>query len=92
MLKVLINCGLKNKTDLYYKTTHTSQYSDSNVPWNYKVSWVKCLYPRAENFCSWSEKFKFQINKIKMFMSWNDYPSFSHNAIIKQLKTSPKNG
>ena len=30
----------KNKTDLYYKPTHTGQYSDINskVPWNYKVS------------------------------------------------------
>ena len=29
----------KNKTDLYYKLTHTGQYFDinSNVPWNYKV-------------------------------------------------------
>ena len=30
----------KNKTDLYYKPTHTGQYSDinSNVPWNYTFS------------------------------------------------------
>ena len=36
----------KNKTDLYYKPTHTGQYSDinSNVPWNYKISWIKSLY------------------------------------------------
>lgn len=29
----------KNKTDLYCKPFHTSQYSDinSNVPWNYKI-------------------------------------------------------
>ena len=33
----------KNKTDLYYKPTHTGQYSDlnSNVPWNYKFHGLK---------------------------------------------------
>ena len=25
-----------------------------------------------------------------MFMSWNGYPSFTCNSIIKQLKTPPK--
>ena len=30
----------KNKTDLYYKPTHTGQYSDinSNIPCKYKIS------------------------------------------------------
>ena len=30
----------KNKTDLYYKLTHTGQYFDinSNISWNYKGS------------------------------------------------------
>ena len=88
-LDIAIN---KNKTDLYYKPTHTSQYPDinSNVSWNYKISWIKSLYYRAEKICSSSEKFRFQINKIKMFMFWNGYPSFTRNSIIKQLKTSPK--
>ena len=36
----------KSKTDFYYKPTYTGQYSDinSNVPWNYKISWIKSLY------------------------------------------------
>ena len=82
----------KNKTDLYYKPTHTGQYSDinSNVPWNYKVSRIKSLYHRADKICSSSEKIRFQINKIKMFMSWNGYPYFTRNSIIKRLKTSTK--
>ena len=84
----------KNKTDFYYNPTHTCQYFDinSNVPWNYKTSWIKSLYHRAEKICSSSEKFWFQINKIKMFMSWNGYPSFTRNSIMKQLKTPPKKG
>ena len=82
----------KNKTDLYYKPTHTGQYSDinNNVPWNYKISWIKSLYQRAEKICSSSEKFRFEVNKIKIFMSWNGYPSFTCNPVIKRLKTSPK--
>ena len=82
----------KNKTDFYHKPTHTDQYSDinSNVPWNYEISWIKSLYHRAEKIWSSSEKIRFQINKIKMFMSCNDYPSFTRNSILKQLKTSPK--
>ena len=82
----------KNKTDLYYKPTHTGQYSDINskVPWNHKVSWIKSLYHRADKICSSSENFRFQINKIKMFLSWNGHPFFTRNSIIKRLKTYPK--
>ena len=82
----------KNNIDLYYKPTHTGQYSEinSNVPWNYKISWIKSLYQRAEQICSSSEKFTLKINKIKIFVSWNGYPSFTHNSIIKRLKTSRK--
>ena len=82
----------KSKTDLCYKLTHTGQYPDinSNVLWNYQVLWIKSFYCRAEIICSSSEKFRFQINNIKSFLSWNGYPSFTRNSIIKQLKTSPK--
>ena len=86
----------KNKTDLYYKPTHTGQYSDinSNVPWNYKVSWMKSFYRRAEKICSSSKKCKdknkVKQEQIKMFMSWNGHPSFARNSVIKQLKTLPK--
>ena len=44
----------KSKTDLHYKPTHTGQYCDinSNVLWNYKVSWIKSLYHQADKICS----------------------------------------
>ena len=88
-LGIIIN---KNKTDLYYKPTHTGQYSyiNNSVPRNDIVSWIKSLYHRAEKMYSSSKKFRFQIRKIKMLMSWNGYPSFTRNSIIKRLKTSPK--
>ena len=83
----------KNKTDLYYKPTHTGQYSgiNSNVPWNYKVSWIKSLYNRADKICSSRKKFRFQINKIKMFMSWNGYPSFTRNLARNFTHKAVKN-
>ena len=55
---------------------------------------MKSLYQRAENICSSSEKCKdknkVKQEQIKMFMSWNGYPSFARNSLIKQLKTLPK--
>ena len=76
----------KNKTDVYFKPTHTGQYSDigSNVPWNYKISLIKSLYYRAEKICSSSEEFSFQINKMKMSVSWNGYPSFTPENVEKE--------
>ena len=34
------------ETDLYYKSTHTGQYSDfsSQTPWRLKTSWIKALH------------------------------------------------
>ena len=63
-----------------------SQYSDigSNVPWNYKISLIKSLYYRAEKICSSSEEFSFQINKMKMSVSWNGYPSFTPENVEKE--------
>ena len=60
----------KNKTDSYYKPTHTGQYSDinSNVPWNYKVSWIKSLYCQADKICLSSAKFRFQINQTSNYV------------------------
>ena len=39
------------ETDLYYKSTHTGQYSDfsNQTPWRLKKLWVKALHDRATN-------------------------------------------
>ena len=39
----------RNTTDIFYKDPHTGQYTNYNsfVPWNFKTSRVKSLYPRA---------------------------------------------
>ena len=78
----------KNKTDLYYKPTHTGQYSDisSSTPWNYKTAWIKALCHRTKKVCTTKEQFNRQVDQIKLFMSWNGYPSYVRNSFIKRLK------
>ena len=85
------------ETDFYYKSTHTGQYSDfsSQTPWRLKTSWIKALHDRATKICSSNELLKHQINKIKTFMSWNNYPKYVRDSFIKRLqqnKLKTRNG
>ena len=36
----------KNYTDIYYKDTHTGQYTSfhSQIPWRLKTAWIKALF------------------------------------------------
>ena len=79
----------KNKTDLNYKPTHTGQYSDisSSTLWNYKTAWLKALYHRAKKVCTTKDQFNRQVDQMKLFMSWNGYPSYVRNSFIKCLKS-----
>ena len=76
------------ETDLYYKSTHIGQYSDflSQNPWRLKTSWIKALNDRATKICSSNELLTHQINKIKTFMSWNNYPKYVRDSFIKRLQ------
>ena len=51
-----------------------------------KVSWINCLFFCASKICSNATLFNNQINKIKGFMSWNDFPTKLRNFLIKKLK------
>ena len=44
------------------------------------------LYHRARKICSSTEKFKSQIDRIKLFMSWNGYLLRTWNLFIKRLR------
>ena len=46
-----------NETDIYFKDTHTSQYThfSSYAPWRIKTAWVKALFQRALKICSTDE-------------------------------------
>ena len=67
----------KNYTDIYYKETHTGQYTSfhSQIPWH-----------SANKICSSKQAFQQQIDHIKPLMSWNAYPKYVRNSIINRLK------
>ena len=71
----------KIDADLYYKATHTRQYSsfNSSLPRNYKISWHSITLVER--------KFKSQIDKIKLFMPWNVYPSYTRKTSLPHSKS-----
>ena len=75
-----------SEENLYYKTTHTGQYCNfsSQTPWKLKISWIKALHDRATKICSSNKLLNDQINRIRTFMSWNSYPKYVRNSIIKR--------
>ena len=83
----------RNKTDIYRKDTHTGQYVHftSFEQWYRKTAWIKCFVERAERICSNKHLFDDQISKIKSFMSWNGYPSYVCNVILRKLRERKKN-
>ena len=64
----------RNTTDIFYKDTHTGQYTNYNsfMPWKLKTSWVKSLCSRASKICSSKCSLKNQIELIEQFMSRNN--------------------
>ena len=80
----------KNHTDIYYKDTHTGQYTSfhSQTPWRLKTAWIKALFHRANKICSSKQAFQQQINHIKTLMSWNAYPKYVRNSFINRLKSN----
>ena len=55
----------------------------SYVPWSYRVSWIRSLVSRAHAICK-PDKLKLEINLIKKFASWNDFPKAIASAIINR--------
>ena len=80
----------KTDTDFHYMPTHTGQYSSFNnsLPWNFKTSCIKSLYHCAKKIYISKENFNCQIGKIKLFMLWNSYPSYTCNSIIERLRNN----
>ena len=80
----------KNHTSIYYKLTHTGQYTHfhSQTPWPIKTSWVKALFHQAKRICSTNVAFNEQIKSIKKLMSWNSYPKQVFNSLLKRLNSN----
>ena len=83
----------KNNTDIYYKDTHTAQYTNFNsfAPWSLRTAWIKSLYHRALNICSTKKNFDQQIRNIGKFMSWNGFPKYVTKSLIKRLGNPKSN-
>ena len=77
-------------TDIYTKPTNTGQYSnfDSYVPWRYKTSWAYALCIRAMKLCSTASLKAKQISRIKKLLSWNGFPKYVRNKLIKKYQSN----
>ena len=51
-----------------------------------KTVWIRALYDRAHKICSNVNLFQKQVAGIKKVMSWNGYPRYIRNKIIKCLE------
>ena len=78
-----VNKNIFDKFNLFHKNQKftMNRFENSNVH-SCKTSWIKSLYHHARKMCSSSEKFKFQIDKIKLFMPWSGYLLQPRNSFI----------
>ena len=62
----------------------------SFVPWTYCTSCIKTLVTRASRICV-TNKLSSEINIIKRFASWNEFPKSVVNSIINKTLNTPSN-
>ena len=82
-LKIMNNGDI----NIYVKDTSSGLYINYNSyeQWHTKTAWVRALYDRAHKICSNDNLFQKQVAGIKKVMSWNGYPRYIRNKIIKRL-------
>ena len=70
---------------IYRKETHTPQFMhfDSFTKWNHKVAWIRSLTSRAKRLFSYN-KLSEEIKNIRRFASYNGFPRWTVNKIIKE--------
>ena len=59
---------------------------DSYEPWDTKIAWIRAFYDRVHKICTNISLFQKQVAHIKKVMSWNGYPYYVRNKIIKYLE------
>ena len=64
--------------DLYYRTTHTGQYSDfsSQKPWKFKIFWIKVLRDYTRKIFSSNKLRNDQSNWVRTFISLDSFTVF----------------
>ena len=58
---------------------------DSFTPWNWKTAWIRSLADRAFKICS-KENLPKELETIRKFASWNNYPNYIVKSIIKHVQ------
>ena len=83
-LKIMNNSDI----NVYVKDTNSGLYINYNSyePWHTKTAWVRALDDRTHNIYSNDNLFQKQVVRIKKVMSWNGYPRYIRNKIIKRLE------
>ena len=81
-----------DRISIFRKDTNTGLYLNftSFLPWTYCTSWIKTLVTRASRICA-PNKLSSEINIIKRFASWNDFPKSVVNSIINKTLNTPSN-
>jgi hypothetical protein len=74
---------------IYRKETHTAQFVhfESFTKWNHKVAWIRSLCSRAKKLCT-PNKLTAELDNIKRFASYNGFPRWIVNKIMKQVSTN----
>ena len=77
------------KINIYVKDTNGGSYTNYNSyePWHTKTAWIRVVYYKAHKICSIVNQFQKQVARIKKVISWNGYPRYDRNKVIK----SPEN-
>ena len=70
---------------IYRKETHTAQFVnfESFTKWNHKIAWIRSLANRAKRLCT-PNKLADEIRNIRRFASYNGFPRWIVNKVIKQ--------
>ena len=77
---------------IFRKDTNTGVYINftSFVPWTYRTSWIKTQVTRASRISA-PNNLSCEINIIKRFASWNDFPKSVVNSLINKTLNTPSN-
>ena len=83
-LKIMNN----GEININVKDTSSGLYINYNSyqPWHTKNAWMRAIYDRADKICSNNNLFHQQVARIEKVMSWNGYPWYIWNWIIKRLE------
>ena len=83
-LKIMNN----GEININVKDTNSGLYINYNSyqPWHTKNAWMRAIYDRAHKICSNNNLFHQQVARIEKVMSWNGYPWYIRNRIIKRLE------